>query len=51
MASFRAKTYVNRKEEKRLQVSGLQDDFTKLAKGDEETKAEFDKAVSVALKA
>jgi transcription termination factor NusB len=48
--AFRAKTYENRKEEKKLQVSGDQSEFNKLVKGDADTKEAFDKAISDALK-
>jgi hypothetical protein len=48
--TFRAKTYVNRKDEKKLQVSGDQAEFSKLLKGDAGTKEAFDKALAEALK-
>jgi hypothetical protein len=48
--AFRAKTYVNRKEEKKLQVSGDQAEFKKLVAGDADTKELFDKALTEALK-
>lgn len=48
--AFRAKTYVNRKDEKKLQVSGDQAEFAKLVKGDNDTKEAFDKAITEALK-
>lgn len=48
--AFRAKTYENRKKEKKLQVSGDQSEFNKLVKGDAEAKEAFDKALSEALK-
>jgi len=47
---FRAKKYTNRKGEEKVQVSGLQADFTKLAKQDSATVEEFNKTVSEALK-
>lgn len=48
--AFRAKTYTNRKEEKKLQVSGDQAEFNKLVKGDKDTAEAFNSAVSAALK-
>jgi hypothetical protein len=48
--SFRAKTYKNRKDESRVQVSGLQADFVKLAKDDEDASAAFKKQVVEAIK-
>jgi len=48
--SFRAKAYKNRKEESRLQVSGLQADFVKLAKGDDGTVEAFNQQVVKAIK-
>lgn len=48
--TFNAKTYTNRKDEKRLQVSGLQADFVKLAKGDKDISDAFTKDVVEALK-
>ena len=48
--AFRAKTYENRKDEKKLQVSGDQKEFASLVKGDTNTREAFDKAVSDALK-
>lgn len=48
--AFRAKTYENRKAEKKLQVSGDQTEFAALVKGDKGAKEAFDKAVSDALK-
>ena len=47
---FNAKAYVNRKDEKRLQVSGSQSDFVKLAKGDNDVSEEFKRSVVEALK-
>lgn len=47
---FRAKPYTNRKEEARVQVSGLQADFVKLAKGDEETLEAFKQSLVEGLK-
>ena len=49
-STFSAKTYTNRKEEKRLQVSGLQADFVKLAKGDNDLSEEFKRSIVEALK-
>jgi hypothetical protein len=48
--AFRAKTYENRKEEKKLQVSGDQAEFKKLVAGDKEITDTFLKAISDALK-
>lgn len=48
--SFRAKKYSNRKEEQRVQVSGLQADFVKLAKGDDKASSAFNKALVDELK-
>lgn len=48
--AFRAKTYENRKEEKKLQVSGDQAEFKKLVAGEKETTDTFIKAISDALK-
>jgi hypothetical protein len=48
--AFRAKTYENRKKEKKLQVSGDQAEFNKLAKGDKATLENFTEVVSEALK-
>jgi len=47
--AFRAKTYENRKKEKKLQVSGDQAEFNKLAKGDKATLENFTEVVSAAL--
>lgn len=49
--SFRAKPYKNRKDEARVQVSGLQADFVKLAKGDEKVNEAFRTALVEGLKA
>lgn len=49
MADFRAKTYVNRKEEQKLQVSGSQEAFKALLKGDADKQTEFEAAVKAAL--
>lgn len=48
--AFRAKTYQNRKGEKKLQVSGDQAEFNKLVKGDKAIAEAFNSAVSAALK-
>lgn len=48
--SFRAKTYKNRKEEERVQVSGLQADFQKLLDEDEDAQKSFDDAVAEAIR-
>lgn len=48
--SFRAKTYTNKKEEARVQVSGLQAEFIKLAKGDDTAVEAFNQAVVKAIK-
>lgn len=48
--SFRAKAYKNRKDEARLQVSGLQADFIKLAKGDESMSEAFKQQIVTAVK-
>ena len=49
MADFRAKTYVNRHNEQKLQVSGSQEGFKALLKGDETKKIEFEATVKAAL--
>lgn len=49
MADFRAKTYVNRHGEQKLQVSGSQEGFKALLKGDADKKIEFDAVVKTAL--
>jgi hypothetical protein len=48
--SFRAKPYKNRKDEQRVQVSGLQADFVKLAKGDETASEAFKQVLVDAIK-
>lgn len=48
--AFRAKKYENRKEEKKLQVSGDQREFAALVKGDKDTTEAFNSAVTEALK-
>lgn len=48
--AFRAKTYTNRKDEKKLQVSGDQTEFAALVKGNKDAAEAFDKAVNDALK-
>lgn len=49
MADFRAKTYVNRHGEQKLQVSGSQEGFKALLKGDATKKQEFEDALKGAL--
>ena len=49
--AIRAKTYTNRKSEKKMQVSGDVKEFAAVAKGDEAAVAEFNEAVIAALKA
>lgn len=49
MAIFRAKKYVNRKGEQKLQVSGMQVSFKALLKGNEDEKTEFEAAIKAAL--
>jgi hypothetical protein len=46
---FRAKTYVNRKNEHKLQISGDEADIRSLLKGEAQTKKEFEDAVKSAL--
>lgn len=48
-AMFRAKTYENRHGEQKLQVSGSQEAFKALLKGDAAAKNEHDTAVKAAL--
>lgn len=48
--AFRAKVYENRKKEQKLQVSGDQAEFKKLAAGDKATLENFTEAISAALK-
>lgn len=48
--AIRAKTYQNRKGDKKMQVSLDQTEAKKLAAGDEDITAEFKKAVTEALK-
>lgn len=48
--AFRAKKYENRKEEKKLQVSGDQREFAALIKGDKDTAEAFNSVVTEALK-
>lgn len=47
--AFRAKGYVNRKDESKLQVSGDQKEFALLVKGDDATVEAFNQAVAQAL--
>lgn len=47
--AFRAKGYVNRKDESKLQVSGDQKEFALLVKGDSATYEAFKVAVQQAL--
>jgi len=48
--AFRAKKYKNRKDEKKLQVSGDQREFAAVLKGDKDAVEAFNKAVTEALK-
>lgn len=47
--ALRAKTYTNRKNEKKLQVSGSVEEFQLLIKGDKPAKEDFDKQVKDAI--
>lgn len=47
--ALRAKTYTNRKGEKKMQVSGPVEEFELLVKGDKDVKADFDKGVKAAI--
>jgi hypothetical protein len=47
--AFRAKTYENRKGEKKLQVSGDQADFRRFLNGDDETTGALRGAIGTAL--
>lgn len=49
--SIRAKTYQNRKGDKKMQVSGDVKELAAVVKGDEAATAAFGEAVTAALKA
>lgn len=49
--AIRAKVYTNRKDEKKVQVSMDKSEAVKLVKGDEGIAAEFNTAVTAAVKA
>lgn len=47
--ALRAKTYTNRKGEKKMQVSGPVEEFQLLVKHDKDKQEEFDKGVKEAI--
>lgn len=49
--AIRAKVYTNRKSEKKIQVSGDVKELAAVVKGDDAATAEFNTAVTDALKA